>query len=143
MTTRASFPPGQFLLGMNYPWVNYGQDFGRSPWGANGVSSPPTRAIVSADFAAIADLGVKLVRWFLLCDGRSGLSVANGIPTGPDDLLFADVAAALAPLQRLGPTSTPPDADPWWQYHLASGRDATDLMRALRAATPSGAVSRQ
>jgi hypothetical protein len=87
---------------MNYPWVNYGQDFGRSPWGANGVSSAPTRAIVSADFAEIADLGVKLVRWFLLCDGRSGLSVSNGIPTGPDDLFFADVAAALELAQQFG-----------------------------------------
>lgn len=57
-------------------------------------------------------------------------------------LLQADVSAALAPLQRLGPQSTAPDADPWSQYHLASGRDATELMQTLRAATPSGSVSR-
>jgi tetratricopeptide (TPR) repeat protein len=58
-------------------------------------------------------------------------------------LLASDVAAALAPLQRLGPKSTPPEADPWSQYHLAAGRDATELMQALRAATPSRAVLRQ
>jgi tetratricopeptide (TPR) repeat protein len=52
-------------------------------------------------------------------------------------LLDADVAAAVAPLQRLGPQSTPPDADPWSQYHLASGRDAAELMRALREALAS------
>ncbi|HLZ10353.1 MAG TPA: tetratricopeptide repeat protein, partial [Chloroflexota bacterium] len=58
-------------------------------------------------------------------------------------LLEADVAAALAPLQRLGPQSTTPDADPWSQYHLAAGRDASELLKALRAATPPGPVSRQ
>jgi hypothetical protein len=85
----------EFLLGVNYPWVNYGQDFGRSPWGANGVSTPDTQKTIAGDFEQIRAAGVTLVRWFLLCDGRSGLAVANGIPTGPDDLLLADVAAGL------------------------------------------------
>jgi tetratricopeptide (TPR) repeat protein len=58
-------------------------------------------------------------------------------------LLEPDVPAALAPLLRLGPKSTPPEADPWSQYHLAAGRDATGLMQALRAATPSRAVARR
>lgn len=35
------------------------------------------------------------MRWFLLCDGRSGIRYEGGIPIGYDDLLFADVAAAL------------------------------------------------
>jgi tetratricopeptide (TPR) repeat protein len=55
-------------------------------------------------------------------------------------LLSADVAGALAPIQRLGPKSAPLDADPWWQYDLAAGRDATGLMLKLWAATPSGAA---
>ena len=92
----------EFLLGVNYPWVNYGQDFGRSPWGARGVSTPDTRKAVAEDFERIRTSGVALVRWFLLCDGRSGLAVNNGIPTGPDDLLFADVAAALELAQQFG-----------------------------------------
>jgi tetratricopeptide (TPR) repeat protein len=58
-------------------------------------------------------------------------------------LLDANLATALAPLQRLGLKSIAPDADPWWQYHLAAGRDVTELMQALRAATRSGVVSRQ
>ncbi len=95
-------PASEFLLGVNYPWVNYGQDFGRSPWGARGVSTPDTRKAVAEDFERIRTSGVALVRWFLLCDGRSGLAVNNGIPTGPDDLLFADVAAALELAQQFG-----------------------------------------
>ena len=96
--------PQEFLLGVNYPWVNYGQDFGRNPWGtgANGVSSPNIRASVSDDFERIRACGVTMVRWFLLCDGRSGLTTTNGIPTGPDDLLFSDVAAALELAQQFG-----------------------------------------
>ncbi|HEX6464313.1 MAG TPA: tetratricopeptide repeat protein [Vicinamibacterales bacterium] len=55
-------------------------------------------------------------------------------------LLAADVTGALAPIERLGPNPVPPDADPWWQYDLAAGRDATKLMQSLWAATPPGAV---
>lgn len=28
-----------FLLGINYPWINYGHDFGSTAWGHNGVSA--------------------------------------------------------------------------------------------------------
>ncbi len=94
--------PQEFLLGVNYPWVNYGQDFGRGSGDARGVATPDTRKTVAADFERIRAAGVRLVRWFLLGDGRAGLSVSNGIPTGPDDLLFADVAAALELAQQFG-----------------------------------------
>ena len=95
-------PKPGFTLGVNYPWVNYGQDFGRSPWGHSGVSSPATRQVVSADFERIRQTGVTLVRWFLLCDGRSGLNLSNGVPVGPDDLFFEDVSAALDLAQQAG-----------------------------------------
>jgi hypothetical protein len=94
--------PERFLLGVNYPWVNYGQDFGRSPSGACGVSTAGTHKTVTEDFKRIRDTGVTLVRWFLLCDGRSGLSLRKGVPAGPDDLLFADVGAALDIAQQSG-----------------------------------------
>lgn len=97
-----AFASEAFLLGVNYPWVNYGQDFGRGPGDARGVSTADTRKTVAADFEKIQVSGVALVRWFLLCDGRSGFSVKNGIPTGPDDVLFADVAAALELAQQFG-----------------------------------------
>jgi len=84
-----------FFLAVNYPWLDYGCDFGRSPWGYSGLASPHARDVVAADFARIRSSGVSVVRWFLLCDGRSGVHYENGIPAGPDDFLFTDVAAAL------------------------------------------------
>ena len=88
-------PRSNFLLAVNYPWFTYGADFGRSPWGYTGVALRQVRDAVAADFAEIHNSGVSVVRWFLLCDGRSGICYQNGIPIGYDDLLFADVAAAL------------------------------------------------
>jgi hypothetical protein len=88
-------PGPDFFLAVNYPWQSYGADFGRSPWGYSGIALEQIRATVAAEFAAIRSSGVSVVRWFLLCDGRSGIRYDKGIPVGPDDLLFADVAAAL------------------------------------------------
>jgi hypothetical protein len=88
-------PGRNFFLAVNYPWFTYGADFGRSPWDYTGVALRQVREVVAADFADIRNSGVSVVRWFLLCDGRSGIRYENGIPIGYDDLLFADVAAAL------------------------------------------------
>jgi hypothetical protein len=82
-------------LGVNYPWLHYAEDFGRSAGKRTGVSSPEIRKSVSLDFERIADSGATIVRWFLFGDGRGGFICENGIPVGPDELLFADVAAAL------------------------------------------------
>ena len=86
---------GTFFLAVNYPWLSYGCDFGRSPWGHSGVSGQETRKAVTADFAKIRTSGARVVRWFLLGDGRSGIRYDHGIPCGPDDLFFSDVGAAL------------------------------------------------
>ena len=51
-------------------------------------------------------------------------------------LAASDVPAALAPVARLGARSTIFTADPSWQYHLGSGRDAEALLRALWASVP-------
>jgi len=91
-----------FFLAVNYPWLDYGCDFGRSPWGYSGLASLHTRDVVAADFARIRSSGVSLVRWFLLCDGRSGIRYESGIPAGPDEFLFTDVAAALDLALRSG-----------------------------------------
>jgi hypothetical protein len=88
-------PRSDFFLAINYPWLTYGADFGRSPWGYSGVALQQNREAVAADFAVIRASGVSVVRWFLLCDGRSGIHYENEIPVAPDDLLFTDVAAAL------------------------------------------------
>lgn len=88
--------PSRFFLGVNYPWVRYGQDFGRAQGSWLGVSHPDTKRIVGQDFELIRASGASVVRWFLLADGRGGFLDQDGIPTGPDDKLLADIAAALA-----------------------------------------------
>jgi hypothetical protein len=84
-----------FLLGVNYPWLNYALDFGQGPSGHLGISVPETQSRVAQDFREIRDSGAGVVRWFLFGDGRAGFHTEKGIPTKPDASLYADVAAAL------------------------------------------------
>jgi hypothetical protein len=90
-----------FVHGCNYPWSadaaasRYGLDFGANVWGSHlGVSTRRDR--VAQDFAAMADLGFTIARWFVFCDGRSGIAYDDrGLPVGPDPHLCADLDAAL------------------------------------------------
>ncbi len=91
-----------FLLGVNYPWLNYGQDFGEGPWGHRGISVPENRSRVAQDFAQIQDSGATTVRWFLFGDGRAGFLSEKGIPTKPDGFLFKDVGAVLSVAENHG-----------------------------------------
>jgi hypothetical protein len=91
----------RFIHGVNYPWstdgstIFYGLDFGANVWGSHlGVST--RRAAVARDFAEMAALGFTAARWFVFCDGRAGIIYGDdGLPSGPDPHLFADVDAAL------------------------------------------------
>jgi len=96
----AGLAPIPFSLGVNYPWRNYGEDFGRTPLRYVGVNLPETQNAIAADFAEIHDAGASVVRWFLFADGRGGFLADNGVPRAPDDSLFADVGAALQLAQR-------------------------------------------
>jgi hypothetical protein len=90
-----------YLLGVNYPYHRYGNDFGGNAWGSYGVHDPGTYAAVDADFASMAALGVRTVRWFVFADGRAGITYdAVGLPTGLDDAVFRDFDAALEIAQR-------------------------------------------
>ncbi len=86
---------------MNYPWstdgqtVFYGLDFGWNVWGSHcGVST--RRDAIARDFDEIARLGFLVSRWFVFCDGRSGIVYDDrGLPAGLDDRFFTDMDAAL------------------------------------------------
>jgi hypothetical protein len=91
-----------FILGVNYPWARYAEDFGRTAEGHRGVSSSEVSSSVIENFARIRDCGASVVRWFLFADGRGGFLSERGIPTGPDELLFRDVEAALVLAERHG-----------------------------------------
>ena len=90
-----------FWHGCNYPWssdgtrVYYGMDFGATVWGSHaGVST--RRHQIAHDFAAMARLGFTVVRWFVFCDGRSGIEYDDrGLPAAPDPYVFADIDTAL------------------------------------------------
>jgi hypothetical protein len=90
-----------FIHGVNYPWstdgrtIFYGLDFGANVWGSHlGVST--RRDATARDFDAMARLGFVAARWFVFCDGRSGIVYdERSLPAGLDDFFFADVDAAL------------------------------------------------
>jgi hypothetical protein len=90
-----------YFHGVNYPWstdgttIFYGLDFGANVWGSHlGVST--RRDAIARDFAAMAALGFTVVRWFVFCDGRSGIVYDDrGLPLRLDPLVFADADAAL------------------------------------------------
>ncbi len=89
-----------FLAGVNYPWKT-GQDFGTGGWGHSGVSDPTTYAEVDTDFANMAAMGVRVVKWRVFQDGRYGIVFdAQGNPVGLDEDVFKDVDAALTIAQK-------------------------------------------
>ncbi len=64
------------LVGINYPWIDYGWDFGDPPtaWVANenlNAWREAKRKQIEADFRLFASQGIFAVRWFLLADGLS------------------------------------------------------------------------
>ena len=91
----------QFWHGCNYPWstdgqtVFYGMDFGATIWGDHlGVST--RRAAIARDFDEMAALGLTVVRWFVLGDGRSGIVYDDtGRPRALDPHITGDLDAAL------------------------------------------------
>lgn len=62
-------------VGINYPWLDYGWDFGDPPPGWAGADMAMWRAQkrqrIGTDFQRFAELGLFAVRWFMLCDGSS------------------------------------------------------------------------
>lgn len=91
----------RFTPGANYPWHWYGVDFGISPWGHLGVSTPDARKEVEEDFADLNAHGVKVVRWFVFGDGRSGIQFnKHGYVTGIDGKVLPDMEAAVEIARR-------------------------------------------
>jgi hypothetical protein len=86
----------KFLLGINYPWLNYGTDFGTNNWGHSGLSEPNQRAQLDHDFSDLQQHGFRVVRWFLFCDGRSGIQTnPDGTVKGIDPYVFKDLDVAV------------------------------------------------
>ena len=107
-----------YLLGVNYPWLNYAHDFGATAWGHDGVSADASKKQVDADFAYLKSQGVHVVRWFLFGDCRAAPEFdTNGIVTGFDDHFYPDLDAALTIAQKHDIYLIPVLLD----FHLADG----------------------
>lgn len=84
----------RFLFGANYPWHNYGHDFGENAWGHDGVSAQ--RNEIEADFDNLSAMGIQVVRWFVFADGAAAPDfAADGSVSGLDDEVYNDLDAAL------------------------------------------------
>lgn len=64
-------------VGVNYPWLDYGWDFGLGPpeWRGN-RATPRWYGEVDKHLEHLHDLGISVVRWFILADG---LTYGTGI----------------------------------------------------------------
>jgi hypothetical protein len=95
---------GEFVVGANLPWVDYGQDFGASAWRPHGgLARPERRERLRRALGELAASGASLVRWWLLGDGRAGLREdGDGRIVGLDDRLLADVDAGVLALGEAG-----------------------------------------
>lgn len=98
--------PAGFVFGANLPWFEYGLDFGGNAWRpAGGIGRSDARERATRELASLAQSGVQALRWFLFCDGRSGIRFdQRGQPAGIDDFVARDIDAALelAGRQNLG-----------------------------------------
>lgn len=57
-------------VGVNYPWLDYGWDFGLGPPEWRGTrQSPRWVEPIDAHLERFRDLGISVVRWFILADG--------------------------------------------------------------------------
>jgi hypothetical protein len=91
-------------VGANLPWLDYGQDFGTNSWRPEGgLAVPERRERLRRELGRLAASGARLVRLWLLGDGRAGLRLdASRVPLGLDERFFPDLDAALAALGEAG-----------------------------------------
>jgi hypothetical protein len=104
-----------FLLGANLPWISYG-DFGANAWHPRGgLAERSDLARIAEMLAGLHDLGIRAVRWFVLCDGRAGIRFdSSSEPVGLDDAVSRDFDTALALVQRAGLALVPVLFDFLW-----------------------------
>lgn len=82
--------------GVNLPWLRYGGDFGASAWSSVGGLSTRDLADLHHALEAAADAGAQVVRWFVFCDGRAGITFdSTGVPVALQPVVLEDFGRAL------------------------------------------------
>ncbi len=113
--TRLRQYPDPVLPGVNLPWDRYGGDFGANAWSPAGGLSTRDLQPLQHVFAEARRAGAELVRWFVLCDGRAGISYdAGGVPTALQPVVLEDFQAALDLLEQHGLRMVPVLFDFTW-----------------------------
>lgn len=101
--------------GVNLPWIRYGGDFGANAWSPVGGLASRDHADLHRSLDAAARAGARVVRWFVLCDGRAGITFdALGSPLSLQPVVLDDMAAALDALQQHGLRMVPVLFDFTW-----------------------------
>jgi uncharacterized repeat protein (TIGR01451 family) len=96
------YDDGWWLVGVNYPWLHYGHDFGQAAWAGgswphDGVSASASKQQVENDLAYLQSEGVHTLRLFVFGDGRASPEFdAQGYVTGFDDYFYNDLDTALS-----------------------------------------------
>ncbi len=104
-----------FLIGANYPWLNYGGDFGANAWGTYGVHTKGPE--IGAHFDQLEADGARVVRWFVFTDGRAGVQFdGGGVPTGLGDHVLEDMQAAVDIARARGIYLVPVLFDFHWMF---------------------------
>ena len=131
---RGASAPLPFLTGANYPWTfwegrsNYGCDFGINRWGThNGVSRQAESVL--ADFHTMKGMGLDVVRWFVLCDGRAGVRFGpSGEAEGLDGKVAEDLDAAIAAARYSGVRLILVLLDYLWVVHRGAEHSTVDML---------------
>lgn len=101
--------------GVNLPWLRYGGDFGANAWSSVGGLSTRDLTDLHRSLEAAANAGARVVRWFLLCDGRAGITYdAAGAPVALQPVVLDDLSLALDALAAHGLRMVPVLFDFTW-----------------------------
>ena len=104
--------------GVNLPWINYGWDVGRNPWGGRHGGFSSNKKRLRDDLSFLKDMGAGVARVFLFCDLRSGvLFDSSGRPSGLDSYAGQDLSALLDASAEIGISIIPVLFD----YTIADG----------------------
>lgn len=125
--------------GVNLPWMRYGGDFGANAWSPAGGLSTRADDELPRTLEAASRAGARVVRWFVLCDGRAGFeSDAHG-PVRLQPVVLDDFGAALDALAAHGLRMVPTLFDFTWTN---AGHEVNGVQIGGRAALLRDPVAR-
>ncbi|HNS32941.1 MAG TPA: WD40 repeat domain-containing protein [bacterium] len=110
--------------GCNLPWINYGWDVGRNPWGGEHKGFSANKGRLYEDFSFLMENGAGIVRVFIFCDMRSGMIFdESGFPVRFDEFVEEDFMALLDAAEKTGLLLIPVVFD----YTIADGVMTEDV----------------